>query len=761
MKIFNSRLVALTTAALLVLSACGSSPSSTRSRNSVLAGGPCVSASQVVGTTVEVSFCAGAVRYSKDNGETLIDVPKGVLEIAGNMWPESEGMVFKFGIMSYDQAGTLIGDDVVTRTVKSGCEFGNYCNNGETGPNGGTIVLSKTTPSIYYEIMPIAEGFATNQLITAKEVAAANIDAPWQLPTVVALSDILNSTLGEKISDSRLANFRFEDGVSAVCDEMKQEKYCLFHPYWTTDSGTQYAPSTLPPSNDAAMEQIKTIGYDLWDYQGNDSIKQFCPLSDTSRSAGCLATLLPVHVYSPKKPSNTIAVEQVDRERWQELCTSAPEIAIGENEPGQNFSITVSHPCMATATREQPVTLEFKVFRSGVSGDEHMGDVDGLNKDLTTRFILDTPNNKGKTLNYNLPDGRYFVRAQLTFPRVGDLDTSETHTLQFDVGPDPFSCQPEDLKLINNQLSTTCEGATGLSLNYMYGVDATPRVGEPSKSVTLEMPDGWHMFEVLIFSKTSQFGQQMWACLADCGPKAVRGLTVTAVREDVAIASTTQLTCEEGIFSLIGQGSPNGNPNLLSYVGPREVITSAEQVIAKPASGIYMYMINPCEIKEESMPEIGLVFAEAVSSDAKAPDLSEGVIARTQVMDIDRNDGRPVIATATNTIMEIMMGDMKDVASMSISMNGATTNLSAGAQPTLVNIPADATSMKIITKKKNGAVEVYTKAISRPTQLPTAASAVPTQEKSSRNVLPWILIILALLLILLALLKYRKQKESL
>ena len=765
MKIFNSRLVALTTAALLVLSACGGETTSSRTRNTVLAGGPCVAASQLVGTTVEVSFCAGAVKYSIDNGETLIGVPQGAMKIAGNMWPETEGMVFKFSILSYDQAGTLIGDDVVTRTVKDGCEFGNYCNNGETGPNGGTVVLSKTAP-LYYEIMPAAEDYVTTQRISASDASKENIEAPWQLPTVVALSDILNSTVGVSISDSRLANFRFEAGVSQVCDEMKQEKYCLFHPYWTTDSDQRFALSTLPPSNDTGKEQIKTIGYDLWDYRGDDSIKQFCPLNDTSRSAGCLATLLPVHVYSPKKPSNTIAVEQVDRERWQELCTAAPDVAVGENEPAQNFSITVSHPCMQKASKEQPVSLIFKVIRLDTNGDtEIVADLGNEVSDPNTQINIEAPGSGSKVFEYNLPKGNYMVKSRIFFPRVGDLDMSEPAYVEFTVGSAPFMCNPADLILKENQLTTTCEGATGLSLDYVYDVDTEPRFGKPSESVILEMPDGWHLFEVTIFGKTSQFGLQMWGCLKDCGPKAVDGLTVTAVQEDVAIASTSRWTCKEGTFTLIGQGSPNGNPSLLSHVGPKEVITSADQVIAKPASGIYMYMVNLCDLDEERLPEMGLVFVETPSSNEEAPTLSKDVIARTQVMDIDRNDGNPVIAPATNTIMEIVMSDMKDVASMSISMNGSTTNLSAGAQPTLVNIPTDATAMKITTKKKDGSVEVYTKAISRPAQLPTAASAAtsaPASEGTSRNMFPWLLILLLIaLLVILARIKYRTPKESL
>ena len=765
MKIFNSRLVALTTAALLVLSACGGETTSSRTRNTVLAGGPCVAASQLVGTTVEVSFCAGAVKYSIDNGETLIGVPQGAMKIAGNMWPETEGMVFKFSILSYDQAGTLIGDDVVTRTVKDGCEFGNYCNNGETGPNGGTVVLSKTAP-LYYEIMPTAEGFATSQRITAKEAAAANIDAPWQLPPVVALSDILNSTVGESISDSRLNNFRFEAGVSQVCDEMKQEKYCLFHPYWTKDSDTRFAPSTLPSDNDTGKEQIKTIGYDLWDYQGNDSIKQFCPLSDTSRSAGCLATLLPVHVYTPKKPSNTIAVEQVDRDRWQDLCTGAPEIAIGDNEPNQDFSITVSHPCMQTASKEKPVSLIFKVLRLGTDDDaEVVSDLANEVSDPNTQINIEAPANGGKVFNYNLPEGNYMVKSRVFFPRVGTLDMSEPAYADFTVGATSFMCNSEDLILKENQLTTTCEGATGLSLSYVYGVDTEPRFGKPSESVVLEMPDGWHMFEVTIFGKTSQFGLQMWGCLKDCEPTVVNDLTVTAVGEDMASVSTSRLECEAGRVTLFGQDHPNGNKNLLSFVGPIETITVADQIIAKPDSGFYMYQFMQCVPDETQRVEFGLVSTEKMKSNAASPELSKDVIARTQVMDIDRNDGNPVIAPATNTIMEIVMSDMKDVASMSISMNGSTTNLSAGAQPTLVNIPTDATSMKITTTKKNGAVEVYTKAISRPAQLPTAASAAtsaPSSEGTSRNIFPWLLILLLIaLLVIIARIKYRKPKESL
>ena len=760
------RLIAAITTSTLIVAACsGGSSTSSRTRNSVLAGGPCITVAGNIKDVADINFCDGAVTFSQDNGESTIAVPDK-LQITADMWPAAKGKTSKMSIMSYDQAGTLIGDDVVTRTTKNDCESGNFCTTGETGPNGGTVVVSKTTPHFYYEIMPTAENFATKERITANEAAAANIDAPWQLPPVVALSDILNSTVGETISDSRLANFRFEAGVSKVCDEMEQEKYCLFHPYWTKDSGTQYAPSTLPPSSDAGKEQIETIGYDLSDYRGDDSIKQFCPLSDTSRSTECLATLLPVHVYSPAKPSIEIAVEQVDRDRWQERCTDAPEIAIGDNAPGQDFSITVNHPCIRTASKEQLVSLMFKVIPLDTNGDaEIVADLGNEVSDPNTQINIDAPGNGSKVFNYNLPKGNYMVKSRIFFPRVGNLDMSEPAYVGFTVGSAPFMCQPSDLILKENQLTTMCEGATGLSLHYVYGVDTEPRFGKPSESVVLEMPDGWHMFDVTVSSDTEQFGLQMWGCLKDCGPKAVDGLTVTAVQEDVAIASTSRLTCKEGTFTLIGQGSPNGNPNLLSYVGPEEVITSADQVIAKPASGIYMYMVNLCDFDEERLPEMGLVFVETPSSNEEAPTLSKDVIARTQVMDIDRNDGNPVIAPATNTIMEIVMSDMKDVASMSISMNGSTTNLSAGAQPTLVNIPTDATSMKITTKKKDGSVEVYTKAISRPAQLPTAASAAtsaPASEGTSRNMFPWLLILLLIaLLLVLARIKYRTPKESL
>lgn len=761
MKKISTRALAFTTTALLVLSACGGSSSSTRARNSVLATGPCVSVVGNIEDVADVRFCDGAVTFSTDNGETTSAVPKQ-LQISADKWPAAEGKTSKVSIMSYDQAGTLIGDDVVTRTVKNDCESGSYCTTGETGPNGGSVVVSKSTQNFYYEIMPTSGKFVTKDRISASEAAAANIQAPWQLPTVVALSDILNSTVGESISDLRLANFRFEDEVSVWCDK-EQEKYCLFHPFWTIDNSPAFAPSTLPVNSPKGKEQIKTIGYDLWDYQGNDSIKQFCPLRDQSASAGCLATLLPVHVYSPKEPTTEIAVEQVDRDRWQELCTGAPEVAIGENQPDKDFSITVNHPCIGTASKEQNITLDFKVVHLKDNGDaEVVADLANEVSGERTQINIEAPGDGSKVFNYNLPEGDYQVKSRIFFPRVGNLDSSEVTNADFAVGATPFMCQPKEVLLKENQLTTTCEGATGIALQYVYGVDTKPRVTKQSESVELDIPDGWHLFEVNVFSKTSQAGIQMWGCLKDCVPKAVDGLTVTAVREDAAIVSTSRLTCEQGNYTLIGQGSPNGNPNLLWYVGPRQEITSADQVIAKPASGIYMYIVNSCKLEEGRAPELGLVFVEAVSGKEEAPTLSEDVIARTEVMDIDRNDGEPVIAPATNTTMEIVMGDMKDVVSLSISMDGATTNLSAGAPPTLVNIPQGATTMKITTKKKNGAVEVYTKAISRPAQLPTAASAAPSSQGKSKNNCLWILLLMLIivLLLILARIKYRKPKET-
>ena len=760
MKKLSTRALAFTTTALLVLSACGGSSTSTRSRNSVLATGPCVSVVGNIEDVADVRFCDGAVTFSQDNGETKSAVPKK-LEITADMWPAAEGKTSKVSIMSYDQTGTLIGDDVVTRTVKNDCESGSYCTTGESGPNGGSVVVSKSTLNFYYEIMPTSGKFATKNRITASEAAAANIQAPWQLPTVVALSDILNSTVGEPISDSRLTNFKFDDEVSEPCDE-KQEKYCFFHPFWTIDNDTRFAPSTLPVISPKGTEHIKTIGYDLSDYQGNDSIKQFCPLSDLSESAGCLATLLPVHVYSPKKSTTEIAVEQVDRERWQELCTGAPEVAIGENQPDKDFSITVNHPCIATASKEQNITLDFKVVRIKDDGDtEVVADLANEVSGERTQINIETPGDGSKVFNYNLPEGNYLVKSRILFPRVGNLDMSDAAYVDFTIGAAPFMCHPKEVFLKENQLTTTCEGATGLALQYVYGVDNTSRVIKKSESVELDIPDGWHLFEVIVYSKTAQAGIGMWGCLKDCGPKAVDGLTVTAVQEDMAIASTSRLTCEKGMFTLTGQGSPNGNPNLLWYVGPTQEINSADQVIAKPASGIYMYVVNPCNLDDGRTPELGLVFVETISASKEAPTLPKDVIARTEVMDLDRNDDKPVIAPATNTTMEIVMGDMKDVASMSISMDGATTNLSAGAPPTLVNIPRGATSMKIITTKKNGAVEVYTKVISRPAQLPTAASAAPASQGKSKNNGLWLLLLLLIvLLVIIALIKYRKPKET-
>jgi hypothetical protein len=760
MKKLSTRAVAVTTTALLVLSACGGGSTSSRSRNSVLATGPCVSVTGESQDVVDVRFCAGAVTFSTDNGETTSAVPKK-LQITADKWPAAEGKTSKVSIMSYDQAGTLIGDDVVTRTVKNDCESGSYCTTGETGPNGGSVVVSKSNENFYYEIMPTNGKFVTKDRISASEAAAASIQAPWQLPTVTELSDILNSTDGESISDSRLANYKFEEDVSLWC-EKHQQKYCFFHPFWTTNYDERFARSTVPASSLTALEQIKTIGFDLDDYKGDDSIKLFCPLSDMSASAGCLATLLPVRVYSPEKPTTAIAVEQVDRDRWQELCTGAPEVAIGENSADKDFSITVSHPCIATASKEQSIGLAFKVLRiAGDGNSEVVADLANEVSDEATQINIEVPGDGSKVFRYNLPEGNYVVKTRILFPRVGDLDTSDTAYAEFAVGGTPFKCQPAEVFLKENELTTTCEGATGMALQYVYGVDTEPRVIKQSESVELEIPNGWHLFELIVFSKTSQAGIQMWGCLKDCGPKAVDGLTVTAIREDAAIVSTSRLTCEEGNYTLIGQGSPNGNPNLLWYVGPTQEITSADQVIAKPASGIYMYTVKSCKFEEGRAPEFGLVFVETLSASANAPTLPNDLIARTEVIDIDRNNGEPVIAPATNTTMEIVMGDMKDVVSLSISMDGATTNLSAGAPPTLVNIPRGATSMKITTKKMNGAVEVFTKVISRPAQLPTAASAAPTSQGTSGNSRLWILLLLlVIILLIIARIKYRKPKES-
>ena len=786
----NNRLSVVTGLALagaLLLAACGGSSDSSRTKNTVIAGGPCIAVAppdleiqpNLVVSGVQkphgrviqsgITFCAGAVQYSKDNGETRFDVPNGVFRISEDMWPAATGNVSKVSIMSYDQAGMLIGDDVVTRTMKTNCASGSYCNPGDTGPNGGTV-LQNSTGSLYFEIMksggesPSTGGESPSTDRVSRADAAytmQTLGAPWQLPTVDALTDILPFAWKNNITDPRLSHFTYAPGESLACD-MGQRQYCTFHPYWTIDNSANYAPSTLPMS-EAGLVKRKTIGYDLWSVDNSVVQTEFCPIDADERSSECLATLLPLNVYKPEIPTIEVAVVQVDRERWQELCTDEPEIQVSDHQANKDFTITVNHPCIATASKTQSVDLVFKLMKYE-NGDYNtiVADTNNLSTDKQSVVHVEAPTNDGYTFTYNLPQGQYLIKSKILFERVGGLDSSNAVYTKFEVDNEPFRCSANDFFLNDNKLTTTCNGATGMYLSYVSGVDLSPRApSEPAQEIAIDMPAGWHVFDIVTQGKNQTSGNQFWACLTECEAKPVKDLKLVAINEELVLVTSSRPACERLPTLVIGQTSVNGNSRFLSYGGPYEEVAPGKKIIIHNGSGVYMYRYVDCD-EQGTDTAVGLVFVDAnePAEDVSASDKED--VARVEVMDLVENNDKPVVATALNTTMEVIIED-KNISMMAVTINGVVTTVSSGSQPALIKIPSNATSMSITTTKKNGAVETFTKAISRPTQLPTAAVAAPqVKDSSSNKMLPIILIVLVLLLIAaLMLRKFRPSKESL
>jgi hypothetical protein len=157
---------------------------------------------------------------------------------------------------------------------------------------------------------------------------------------------------------------------------------------------------------------------------------------------------------------------------------------------------------------------------------------------------------------------------------------------------------------------------------------------------------------------------------------------------------------------------------------------------------------------------IGVVYVDTNSVPAETDRTTPVTVAQTQVPDfLDANV--PVVQLAAADIA-ITIND-KDISSVSVSSKGKTSTYKPTNDKISIPIAKDVQELEITTTKKNGEVETFTKAISRPDQLPASQSVTVTDSTSSNNNLFLVLFIAIALLLLAGILirKLRTHSESL
>jgi hypothetical protein len=806
MKTTFSRTRRIVTGLVLVsalLASCGGSgESQSKTRNSVLAGGPCISipADQTNDwkADVPVSFCPGAATYSTDGGSTKISVPEGkILPIDINQWPGRKGTISKISVLSYDGEGILIGDDVVTSTSVENCADGGTCTKGDTGPNGGTVI--PTNDGTYIEIE--AGGSERSPLISQSDAvtAATALVAPWTIPTVTQLLAILTATesdyslSNQSTINSRLSDHKFADAdAPRACTnppeanryEYYVSSYCYFHPYWTKDSDVNR--TTLNTVQRGITPAVNyTMGFSLNTRSYVKYNNTYCDVNATANK-NCLGTILPIREYIPIRKQRNVKVEQVDRDRWQENCTEAPRVTVGGNKSDADTIITIRHACIANARAGREIIVHLNVWRTDSDGSQQPfiskeQDADPQNKSIWTLTGPEAAN--GYESTYKLPIGNYQAKAWIEFERVGDLRVSAPLVTSFTiVSQNQLDCTNEKFTLSENTVTLNCDGINDLSAELVTATYERPKV-DITNNRSIKIPDeviGW--FELNTSYKIEDdFVQhaELYACISQCDRQTSDKVSITDFDSSNYMIVPNVPNTKTWLKILL---RPNPDQDL--YTVPRigmPTFIGGETILPKISDAFtYWHETSECTNMEEkcgSVSGFGFVTSNSLqpttvntsTMEETSGSVDDGTtttvepIARIQVIGV-LDPATPIVELPqTDAAMVISTKELADVASIEVRIDGVTESYSTTSGDISIPVAKTASAVVITTVSKSGVKEVFTKVISRPSQLSSVdqvAVAGSEDASSSSNNILWLLLGAMFLLLLLVLFIFNKFRTS-
>ena len=797
---FSRTLGSLMVVSALLASCGGSGESKSKTRNSVLAGGPCVSipANQSTNweTDVPLTFCAGATEYSIDGGATKVSVPEEkMLPITFGQWPARKGMISKISVLSYDGEGILIGDDVVTSSSVENCADGGLCNKGETGPNGGTVI--PTADGRYIEIE--AGGTQLPPLISQTDAGAAAtaLVAPWTIPTVQQLLQILTATeldfddQNQSTLNSNLSDHRFSAAEEPrACTNPPEanrvqyyiSSYCYFHPYWTKDSDVNKTTKNTvhygvnPPVNYTMGFSLNTRSYVKYN-------NTYCDLNSASHN-NCQGTILPIREYSPLPKQRSVKVEQIDRERWQENCAENPRVTVRGNKSDADTVITVTHACIANARAEREIIVHVNVWKTDLAGfkQDFFSKEQKADSKNTTAWTLSSAHN-GYEVSYKLPIGNYQAKAWIEFERVGDLRVSAPLITEFTiVSQNQLDCTDQKFTLSKNTITLNCDGlkelrAAVVSANYER------LVVENTDNGSIKIPDavtGW--FEV----KTSYRIEddfvrytELYVCISECNRAASDKVTITDFDSD-RYRIVANVPNSKTWMKILLRADSSQNLYVIPRIGMPTWI-NGETVLPK-SSDAYTYWhekSNCTSEDEECSNDSGYGFVTtnspqpttAFTETTGAPSVAVGDGAATTIEPVARiqvtgvlDPSTPIVELPqTDSFIVLSAKELADVASLEVTIDGIAQTYSTSLGDVSIPVTKTASAVVVTTVSKSGVKEVFTKVISRPSQLTSvdqvAAAGSKDASTSSNNNL-WIILGAVFMLLLLVLFIFNKFRTS-
>ena len=802
-----ARLIAVITTSTLIVAACsGTSSTSTRTRNTVMAAQPCITVTPFDRQTDPqsedvINFCPGAMSYSLDGGVTKLPVPTSrSVEIPEENLPEEINNVRTLNVISYDGADVAINDDLVQVIQNTGCADGYACEQGETGPFGGAVLIADKE---YFEVMPIAgtifEDVPMSYLNSKDAVASAqlwsqaNIDnsfsgfGKWHMPHRGEFDQILKIRLENNLSIPRFTSVAMSPQQNASWCDRNNESTCTYENYWV-EQGSEKCQSedsplavTLQEQEESTAVQDVTVGFPVCDPSlvptlATQKIGLCSLLNGTEATAACKARLVPIRSYQPNQ-SRVVEVSQYDSDNWQYKCLGKPAVSISKKRANEEMTVNVSSPCLAQASEDRPVNVYIDLQQMEDDGTwtsvrsttaPLQGDVGGSDDNMVG--VAAPTKTVSKTF---IPqEMKHHVVVYISFPEVGKITRSETFFSSIDVQSRQVQeCTREKLVLVGDELTASC-GGTSLSLsiggkiqneNTIENVKRyTPQ--DQSKPNTVKITDGiegWRLYQAVVAFANGRPAVKMGAlCIAVCGNTDSDGLRIEPIDEKSVVVKTQSVDCAPNLMWLLPMDGVPKNTNLLDENTIQEKtplkLIDVETVLDRPASDMFFYVTVDCGFAATTTMGVRFVEGSDASSENSKP--APDVVAQTKVADfLDTNV--PLVNLAAKD--SVITFSASDLATVTISTNGVTATYSPKDGTVTVPVAKDAQVLDITTVGTNGEITSFTKAISRPSQLPSSESVAVTAETSSNNQVPLLVGLLVLLIICgFAIMKIRTSKKS-
>ena len=802
-----ARLVAVITTSTLIVAACsGGSSTSSRTRNTVMAAQPCITVTpfdrQINSDSEDViNFCPGAMSYSLDGGVTKLPVPESrSVEIPEQNLPEEINNVRTLNVISYDGANVTINDDLVQVIQNTGCADGYSCEQGETGPFGGTVLVAEAS---YIEVMPMpGEIFrnAYNGYMDRNEAVAshstwgtANVEngfigsAKWHMPKRAEIDEIFQLRQKFDIYIPRMIPYNMSPQQNASWCDRNNDSTCTYENYWV-EEGSEKCQSNDRPLGITVKEQEQlpetqdaTVGFPACDPAPIPTLAfqkvGICSVIDGSElTVGCKARVVPIRRYQPKL-SRVVEVSQYDSDNWQYKCLGKPTVSISQQTANEEMTVNVTSPCLAQASEERPVQVYIDLQQMETDGNWTTvksttapleGDVGGEDDNV----VGVTASTKTVSKTYVPLEMKHHVVVFISFPKVGKISRSEALFRSLNVQSRQVQeCTGNNFVLVGDELTANC-GGTSLSLSIggkiLSEIDTDEvRVLEPQDSSnpnTVKITDGiegWRIYEAVVTFATGSPAVKMGAlCVARCGNSGIDGLRIEPIDEKSAMVKTKRFECRSELIWLLPIHGVPKNTNLITENSTTEEqaikIMDTETVVDRPSSDMFVYVVANCAV--EAKAAMGVIYVEESETSSNNSTLTSEDIAQTKVADFLDTTVPLVNIAAKDSAITFSASDL---ATVTISTNGVIATYRPKDGNVTIPVAKNAQVLDITTVGTNGEITSFTKAVSRPGQLPSSESVAITTETSSNNQVPLLVGLLVLLILCgFGIMKIRTSKKS-